>query len=113
MDDMFGPGASIEIFEPLSQRMSSDADNGIHLRVKGFGAAKGVHGDAVLLDFVDCSFEILFTNKRQKPNMVVGPPEYAGRQKVLYFSPLGFKFVDRRLQLDTPRKRSLRSLTPS
>jgi hypothetical protein len=39
--------------------------------------------------------------------MVVGPPQYACSQNVVQFSPLGFKFVDRRLQVDTPESRSL------
>jgi len=79
MNGMFRPGASIIIFQPLSQRMSSDADNSIHLRVERFGAPEGLHGNAVLLDFVDGSLEILVANKCQKSNRVVCPPEYAGR----------------------------------
>src|SRR5216683_2664684 len=82
--------------------MSSDADNGIHLRVKGFRAPQGVNRDAVLLNFVDGSFEVLFANKCQKSNVVVRPPEYPGRQYVIYFSPLGLKLADRRLQVLIP-----------
>ena len=99
---MFRSGASIVIFEPLSQGMSSDADDGIHLRVKRLRAPKGVHRNAVLLDFVDGSFEILFANKCQQSSRVVRPPKYVGRQDVLYFSPFGLKFVDRRFQVLTP-----------
>ncbi len=82
--------------------MSGDADNGIHLRVKGFRAPQGVHRNAVLLDFVNGSFEVLFTNERQKSNVVVRPPEYPGRQYVIYFSPLRIKLADCRLQLLIP-----------
>src|SRR5258708_4436894 len=63
MNGMFRSGASIIIFEPLPQCVSGDADDGIYLRVKGFRTPKGVHRDAVLLDFVDGSFEILVANK--------------------------------------------------
>src|SRR5271169_358606 len=77
MNGMLRPSASIIIFEPLSQCMSSDADNSIHLWVKRFRAPEGLHRNAVLLDFVDGSFEILVTNKCQKSNRVVCPPEYA------------------------------------
>ena len=66
MDGMFRPGASIIIFEPLSQGVSRDADNGIHLRVKRFRAPKGVHCNAVLLDFVDGSFEVFLANKGEQ-----------------------------------------------
>jgi hypothetical protein len=79
--------------------MSSDTDDGIHLRVKGFRAPEGMHGDAVFLDFVDGSFEVLFTNKRQKSNRVVRPPEYSGRQDIVYFSPFGIEFAYCRLQV--------------
>ena len=102
MHGVSGAGASIIIFEPLSQGMSGDADNGIHLRVKGFRTPQGVNRDAVLLDFVDGSFEVLFANKCKEPNVVVRPPEYPGRQNVIYFSPLGLKLADRRLQVVIP-----------
>jgi hypothetical protein len=62
-----------------------------------------MHRNAVLLDFVDGSFEILVANKCQKSNRVVRPTEYLGRQDVVDFSPFGLKFADRRLQVDTPR----------
>jgi hypothetical protein len=113
MNGMLRAGASIIIFKPLSQGMSSDADNSIHLWVKRFLAPKGVHRNAVLLDFLNGSFEILAANKCQKSNGVVGPSEYAGGQDVVYFSPFGLKLADRRWQVDTPRERSLRSTTPS
>ena len=114
--DMHGvPGAStsIVIFEPLSQGMSGDADNGIHLRVKRFRAPQGVHRNAVLLYFVDGSFEVLFANKRQKPNVIVCPPEYPGRHYVIYFSPLGLKLADHRLQVLIPSKNLCPSQGPS
>ncbi len=101
LNGMFRSGASIIIFEPFSQCMSSNADDGIHLRVKRFRAPKGVHRYAVLLDFVDGSFEILFANKSQKSNGVVRPPEHARRQDVVYFSPFGLQFADIRLQVST------------
>ena len=104
MNGMFRPGASIIIFEPLSQCMRSDADDSIHLRIERFRAPKGVHRNAVLLDFVDGSFEILVANKCQKSKRVVGPPEYPRRQDAVYFSPFGLKFADRRLQVDTPQE---------
>jgi hypothetical protein len=103
MDGMFRPGGSIVIFEALSQGMGSYADNRIHLRVKGFRAPKSVHGNAVLLDLVNGSFEVLLTNKCQEPNMVVRPSQYARTQNVVYFSPFGLKFANRRLQMDTPK----------
>jgi hypothetical protein len=84
--------------------MSSDADDGIHLRVKRFRAPKGLHRNAVLLDFIDGAFEMLFANKCQKPNKIVRPPEYARRQDVVYFSPFGLKFADRRLQVPYPQR---------
>ncbi len=56
--------------------MRSYANNGIQLRIKRLGAAKRVYRNAVLFDFVDCSFEILFANKGQKSHKVVRPPEY-------------------------------------
>jgi hypothetical protein len=99
---MFRSGASIVIFEPLAQGMSSNADNGIHLRVKRFRTPKGVHRYAVLLDFVDRSFEILLANKCQKSDGIVRPPENARRQDVVDFSPFGLKFAHRRLQVSTP-----------
>ncbi len=68
MNGMFRPGASIIIFEPLSQGVSRDTDDGIHLRVKRFRASEGMYRNAVLLDFVDGSFEILFANKCQQSN---------------------------------------------
>ncbi len=79
MNGMFRPGTSIIIFEPLSQCMSSDADDSIHLWVKRFRAPEGLHRNAVLLDFVDGSFKILVANKYQKSNRVVCPPKYTGR----------------------------------
>jgi hypothetical protein len=102
MNGVFRPGAPIIVFEPLSQRMSSDANDGIHLWVKRFRAPKRMYRDAVLLDFVDRSFEILFADKCQKSNMVVRAPEYAARQNFVYFSPFGLKSADCRFQVDTP-----------
>jgi hypothetical protein len=102
MNGMFRTGASIIIFEPLSQRVCGDADDGIDLRVKRLRAPKRVHCDAVFLDFVDGSFEILFANKGQKANRVVRPPEYARRQDVVHFSAFGLKFADCRLHVSTP-----------
>jgi hypothetical protein len=94
MNGVFRSATFIKIFEPPSQGMSGDADDGIHLRVKRFRAPEGVHRDAVLLDFVDGSFEVLFTDKCQKANMVIRSPEHPGRQNVVYFSPLGLKLAD-------------------
>ena len=102
MNGMFRPGASIIIFEPLSEGVSRDADNGIHLRVKRFRTPKSVNRNAVLLYFVDCTVEILSANKSQESNRVVRPPEYTGRQNAVYFSPLGLKFADSRFQVLTP-----------
>src|SRR5580692_9531210 len=62
-------------------------------------------GNAVLLDFVDGAFEILFANKRQQSSRVVRPPEHVGRQDVVYFSPFGLKLADRRLQVSYLRER--------
>src|SRR5580658_7129218 len=101
MNSMLCPGASIIVFEPLSQCMSGNADNRVHLWVKRFGSPESVHRDAVFLDFVDGSFEIFFANKCQQSSRVVRPPEYAGRQDVVYFSPFGLKFANRRLQVST------------
>lgn len=100
---MLRPRASIIIFQPSSQGVSSDADDGIHLWVKRFRASNGVYRNAVLFNFADCSFEVLLTNICQKSNMIVGPPEDPGRQDVLEFSPLRFKLADCRLQVDTPK----------
>ncbi len=102
MHGVSGASASIIVFEPLSQGMSGDADNGVHLRIKRFRAPQGVNRNAVLLDFVDGSFEVLFANVRQNPDVVVRPPEYPRRQYVIYFSPLGLKLADRRLQVAIP-----------
>src|SRR6266478_1569390 len=82
--------------------MSGDADNGIHLRVEGFRAPQGVNRNAVLLDFVNGSFEVLLANKCQKSNVVIRPSEYLRRQYVIYFNPLGLKLADRRLQVAIP-----------
>jgi len=95
MDRMFRARAPIVVFEPFSQRMSRHADNSIHLRIKRFWPSQGLHGDGVLLDFVNCSFEVLFTYKCQNSSMVVRPAEYARRQNVIYFSPLSLKLADR------------------
>ena len=103
MNGVFRSSASIIIFEPLSQCMSGDANDSIHLRVKRFRAPEGMHRNAVLLDFVDGSFKILVANKCQKSNRVVRPPEYLGRQDVVYFSPFGRKFADCRLQVGYPK----------
>ena len=73
---------------------------------KDSGRPRALHRNAVLLDLVDGSFEVLVTNKCQKSNGVVGPPEDAGRQDAIYFSPLGLKLVDHRFQLDTPKNGS-------
>ena len=102
MNGMFRPRRSIIIFEPLSQSVSRDTDDGIHLRIKGFRAPEGMHRNAVLLDFADGSFEILFANKCQKSSRVVRPPKYLGRQDVVHFSPFRLKFADRPLQASTP-----------
>jgi hypothetical protein len=102
MNGMFCAGASIIIFEPLSQCMSSYPNNGIQLWIKRLWAAKRVHGNAVLLDFVDGSFEVLFANKSQEPNEVIRSTEYTRRQNVVHFSPLGLKLADCRLQVVTP-----------
>lgn len=75
--------------------MSGDADNRIHLRVKRLRPSKGLHRNAVLLDFVDCSFKVFIANKSQKPNQVVGSPEYTRRQDAVNFSPLGLQLADR------------------
>jgi hypothetical protein len=112
LNGMFRSGAAIVIFEPLSQGMSSNPDDGIHLRVKGFRTPKGVHRNAVLLDFVDGSFEILFANKCQQSNGIVRPPKYTGRQDIVYFSPFGLKFADRRFQVLTPERAAPSTLSP-
>src|SRR5260370_30843171 len=82
--------------------MSSDADDGIHLRVKRFRAPQGMHRNAVLLDLVDGPFEVLFTDKSQKSNEVVRPPEYTRRQNAVQFGPLGLQLADCRLQMVIP-----------
>src|SRR5437879_4901387 len=106
MNRAFCPAASIIIFKAFSKSVSSDADNGIYLWVKRFRPPQRVNCNAVLLDFVDGSFEVLFTNKRQKSNVVVRPPEYPGRQYIIYFSPLRLKLADCRLQVHTPKNSS-------
>jgi hypothetical protein len=103
MNGMLRPGAPIIIFKTLSQCMSSDADNGIHLWVKGFRSPEGVHRDAVLLDFVDGSFKVLLTNIGQEPDMVIDAPERSRGQNAVYLSPLRLKLAGRRLQVDTPK----------
>jgi hypothetical protein len=112
LNGMFRSGAPIVIFEPLSQGMSSNADDGIHLRVKRFRTPKCVHRYAVLLDFVDGAFEILFANECQKSSRVVRPPKYIGRQDVVYFSPFGLKFADRPFQVLTPESAAPSTLSP-
>ena len=113
MHGVSGASASIIIFEPLSQGMSGDAYNGIYLRIKRFRAPQGVHRNAVLLDFVDGSFEVLFANVRQNPDVVVRPPKYPRRQYVIYLSPLGFKLADYRLQVLIPQRISVRVRLPA
>jgi hypothetical protein len=112
LNGMFGSGASIVIFEPLSQGMSSNPDDGIHLRIKRFRAPKCLHCNAVLLDFVDGSFEILFANECQQSNGIIRPPKYTGRQDIGYFSPFGLKFADRRFQVLTPERAAPSTLSP-
>jgi hypothetical protein len=102
MNGMVRAGASIIIFEPLSQCMCSYANNGIQLWIKRLWAAQRVHRNAVLLDFVDGSFEVLLANKSQKANKVIRPTEYARRHNRIDFSPLGLKLADCRLQVITP-----------
>ena len=93
--------------------MRSYANNGIQLWIKRLGAAKRLYRNVVLFDFVDGSFEVLFTNKCQKSTIVIRPSEYAGRQNVVYFSPFSLKFADCRWQVDTPQERSLGRTTSS
>lgn len=80
MDQMAFSGGAIIILEPLPQRMRCDTDDRIHLRVKVMGPAQGLHGNAVLFDFVDRSFEVLFANKAQKSNKIVRSAQHAGGQ---------------------------------
>ena len=103
MNRMFRPGGSIIIFEPLSQCVSSDADDGIHLRIKRFRAPESLHRNAVFLDLVDCSFKVFFANKGKKPKEVIAPPEHTRRQDVVYFSPLRLKLADRRFHNSYPK----------
>src|ERR1700722_3736783 len=112
LNGMVRSGASIVIFEPLSQGMSSNADDGIYLGVKRLRTPKGVHRDAVLLDFVDGSFEILFANKCQQSSRVVRPPKYAGRQDFVYFSPFGLESADRPFQVLPPERAVRSTLSP-
>ena len=98
MNGVSCPGASVIIFESLSERVRSDANNGIDLWVKGLAATKGVDRDVVFLNVVNRSLEVLLANVGQKPDKIVGPPQYAGGQDLLNLRPLGLYFVDRRLQ---------------
>lgn len=102
MNGVVCSGALVIIFEALPQCVGSYADDCVQLGIKRFRAPKGVDRDAVLFDLVDCSFKVLFANKCQKSNEVVGPPEYTGRQNVIHFSALCLKLADCRLQNDYP-----------
>ena len=82
--------------------MSSDADDGIDLRVKRLWAPERVYCDAVLFDFVESSLEILIANESQQADEVVRSAEHTRRQNAIYFSPLGLKLADRRLHVDIP-----------
>src|SRR5690349_11970527 len=63
MDRMSSSGSSIIVFEPLAKGVGGDADDRIHLRIKIIRTTEGLHGNAVFLDLVDCSFKVLFANK--------------------------------------------------
>ncbi len=102
MNGVVSSAVLVIIFQALPQRMGGYADDCVQLGIKGFRAPKGVDRDAVLLDLVDGTFKVLFANKRQKPDEVVGPPEHTGRQNVVYFSALRLKLADCRLQNDYP-----------
>jgi hypothetical protein len=86
------------IFEPLPQCMGSDADNGVHLRIKGFRPPQGPHGDAVLLNLIDSTLEVFFADKIQKPNKIIRPTDHSGSQDGFQFSPLSLKPADCRWQ---------------
>src|SRR5271154_794614 len=65
---MLRSGAPIVVVQPLSQRVSSDSDNGVHLRIKIRRAPESLHGDVVLLNFSRRTLEVLFTDVGQKSN---------------------------------------------
>jgi hypothetical protein len=112
MNGVVCSGALVIIFESLPQRMRSYADDCVQLGIKRLRTPKGVDRDAVLFDLVDSSFEVFFADKRQKSNEVVGPPEYTGRQNVVYFSSLCLKLADFRLQDSFPLRMVRRQPTP-
>jgi len=73
-------GGSIIVFKSLSKRMRGNAHDRIHLRIKIVWPPQGLDGNAVLLYFVDCSFEVLFANKAQESTKIVRPAKYPRRQ---------------------------------
>src|SRR5882724_8359398 len=92
-------GGSIVVFQSLSKRIRGNAHDRIHLWIKIMWPPQGLDGNAVLLDFVDCSFEVLFANEAQESAKIVCPAKHPRRQNLLYFSPLGLKLVDCGLQV--------------
>ena len=79
VDRMGCSGGSIIVFQSLSKRMRGNAHDRIHLRIKIMWPPQGLDGNAVLLDFVDCPFEILLADKGQESNKVVRSPQHPGR----------------------------------
>jgi hypothetical protein len=104
MDRVRCPGGPVVVFQSLSKRMRRDAHDRIYLGIKILRPSQGLDGNAVLLDFVDCSVEVLFANKTQESAQIVRTAKHSRRQNRLNFSPLGLKPVDYRLQVRIPQK---------
>jgi hypothetical protein len=83
VDGVFGSRVPVIIFEALAQCVSGDTNNRIYLWVERFPPAEGVHRDVVFLNFSGSSFEVLFADVGEKPDMVVCPPQYTRGQDVL------------------------------
>src|SRR5580704_238051 len=86
--------------------MRGDTDNRVHLRIKVMRTAEGLNRNVVLLDLCGRPLEVLFANKGQKPNEVVGSTEHSRVQNGVQFSALRLKLADGLMQEVFPRKNS-------
>src|SRR5260370_9325335 len=71
MNGVGRPSASIIIFQALPQSVGCHANDGVDLVIKVFRTPQGLHGDAVLLDFVEGALEIFFANKTKESNKII------------------------------------------
>lgn len=83
VDCMRGPSAAIVVLKSFAERMRSNPDNGIHLGIKIMRTTKGLYRNAVLLDLVDRSFEVLIAHEGEEPNQIVGSAQHTRSQNRL------------------------------